>query len=502
MRAVRVFAAVAVAAVLIGPTVGSAMASRPTQAATDFASIDAHVRADMQASSVPGLSYAIARDGEVVHAAAFGVGSDGRDVTTATPFVIGSVGKTITALAIRQLIAAGRVEIDAPVQRYLPWFTLADPSAGGKITIQMLLTHTSGLSMATGQDSTWYQPGLTPAHAVRGLAGVVPDRVPGSSVEYSNLNYVILGVVIEAVSGQPYTDYLRDHVFGPLGMSRSAATWDDAVAGGLVAGHRYLFGLAVPYVEPYPTAIVPAGYQVSTAGDMARYVAAFSNHGRYGAVDVVAAEGAAGEPDYGIDWEPLGAYSPGLAPGHSGATLNYNAGLIYMPAQRLGVIVLANSNPTELNVTRGAYEIAFDVLRLSIGQEPLPSPPTVVTAYLVVDLGLGILVALTAIHAIRLRTWRRRFAASRHPSRILGRSVVADGLVPLAVIVGLPILLGMTRTVPPFDPIAGWRLLTWTLPDVAFSLLGVSGALIVVGATKVAWLLAERAPSVAVAPAA
>ena len=95
----------------------------------DFAAVDARVRAAMDASAIPGLAYAVVEDGTVVHLAAFGTaGPDGRAMTPQTPLVIGSVGKSITALAIRQLVEAGRIDLDAPVTRYLPWFTLAGPT--------------------------------------------------------------------------------------------------------------------------------------------------------------------------------------------------------------------------------------------------------------------------------------------------------------------------------------------------------------------------------------
>ena len=119
-----------------------------------FAAVDAHVRAAMEGAAVPGLAFAAVQDGAIVHAAAFGTtGRNGRAMTARTPVVIGSVGKSITALAIRQLVEAGRIDADAPVTRYLPVFALAGPDgAGERVTIRSLLDHTSGLSTADGQD--------------------------------------------------------------------------------------------------------------------------------------------------------------------------------------------------------------------------------------------------------------------------------------------------------------------------------------------------------------
>src|SRR5947209_3610862 len=191
-------------------------------AGSDFAHIDRYVQSEMQAASIPGLAYGIVKDGQVIHLAAFGVsGPDGRPMTVQTPMQIGSVGKTITALAIRQFINAGKLDPGAALQCYLPWFRLADARAAQDITIRDLLAHTSGLSTGDGQDPTLYREGPSSEDLVRGLASVRPDRPVGSSYEYSNLNYLILGVVVQAVSGQSYEQYVQQHIFAPLDMRQS-----------------------------------------------------------------------------------------------------------------------------------------------------------------------------------------------------------------------------------------------------------------------------------------
>ena len=255
-----------------------AVAADPT---LDVTRIDAHIRATMEAWAVPGIAVGIARDGEVIHLAAFGrAGANDRPMASDTPIIVGSVGKSITALAVRQLVESGELDLGAPVDRYLPWFELrASPSVTRQITIEDLLEHTSGISTADGQDQRWYAPGLTPEEVVRAMTSIAPDR-PAGTYEYSNLNYVLLGVIVEAVSGQSYSDYLRDHIFEPLGMLDSTTDLRGAVAhGGMAEGHRYLFGLATPFAEPFPSGMVPAGYQISTAEDMSHFVAALSNGG-------------------------------------------------------------------------------------------------------------------------------------------------------------------------------------------------------------------------------
>ena len=457
----------------------------------DFDAIDAYVRAEMAASALPGLSYAIVREGEVAHLAAFGTAdSSGRRMTVDTPMVIGSVGKSLTALAIRQLVEAGQIDDAAPVQRYLPWFSLATPDAAAAITIRNLLDHTSGLSKADGQRPETYRPGLTPEEVVRGLASASINR-PVGTFEYSNLNYIALGVVVEAVSGQSYREYLQQHVFAPLGMSHSYAAQEPARRDGLARGHRHLFGLPVAWDEPYPTAQVPAGYQISTAADMASYVAALSNHGGYDGIDIIGATDA--DRDYGIDWTPVTGIPPGYAPGHSGATLTENAGLIYMPRGHLGVVVLTNANPTELGLAglRGAYEIAFDVLRLTLGQQPVTGSLTVRQAYLVVDAVLLLLGGLLVFEALRLRGWHARIVQAPRRRVALVASIVVDFLVPLSILIVLPLFVSMGST-PRFDVVSTWAGALWTLPDIAGSLLAVSAGLLIIGLCKACQMWSPR----------
>jgi hypothetical protein len=143
-----------------------------------------------------------------------------------------------------------------------------------------------------------------------------------------------------------------------------------------------------------------------------------------------------------------------------------------MPVERLGAVVLANANPTQvLGLPAGAATIALDVVRLAQGQGPAAAPPTVRMVYLVIDALLLVLIGSFLVHAARARTWRRRLEGTAHPVPFLGRTVVADALAPLAVLVGLPILIGTTGSSPPGDVVGGWRFLAWTLPDIAAVLL-------------------------------
>ncbi|HEX6386228.1 MAG TPA: serine hydrolase domain-containing protein, partial [Anaerolineae bacterium] len=130
--------------VLVAVSAGE-LAAQPVQP-LDGDAIDSFVESQMQAHRIRGLALAITQGDEIVHLRGYGTAGDDRPMTADTPMHLGSVSKSFTALAIMQLVEQGQVDLDAPVQAYLPWFTVADDEAGRAITVRHLLHHTSGLS--------------------------------------------------------------------------------------------------------------------------------------------------------------------------------------------------------------------------------------------------------------------------------------------------------------------------------------------------------------------
>src|SRR5260370_33675392 len=123
----------------------------PFSHATDIV-VDAYITAQMRSMRIPGLALGIVKGDQIVYLRGFGVDyPSGHPVTPQTPFIIGSRTKSFTALAIMQLVEQGKVELDAPVQRFIPWFRLADSDASAQITLRHLLNHTSGISRALGR---------------------------------------------------------------------------------------------------------------------------------------------------------------------------------------------------------------------------------------------------------------------------------------------------------------------------------------------------------------
>ena len=236
----------------------------------DLQAMDQFLETKVKANRIPGLAVAIVQGDQIIFSKGYGKAAPGKLVTPQTQFYLGSVAKSFTALAAMQLVEQGKLELDAPVQRYLPWFQVADPDVSTQITVRHLLNHTSGLSESGDPNATAYTSSLD--EQVRMLKDVRPNAAVGTRFQYYNQNYRILGLLIETVSGQSYADYLHANIFVPLGMTNTTA--HPVEARELAQGYSRAFGFPLPRQQGFVPGAVPSGYLISTAGDMARFLIA------------------------------------------------------------------------------------------------------------------------------------------------------------------------------------------------------------------------------------
>lgn len=372
-------------AMTLAPMIGSVNTDPMPRAKTDFAAIDAYVANQMNSLGIPGMALGIIQGDQIIHLRGYGVADEtGRPVTVQTPFRIGSITKSFTALAVMQLAEAGKIELDAPVRRYLPWFRAADEAASAKITVRHLLNQTSGLSTLAGNAYWDKQDGLEAA--VRNLRTVKLSQPVGEGFQYSNINYTIAGLVVEAASGQPYADYIAQHIFAPLAMRHSYTTPAPALADGLAMGHLYSMGRMVADIGVEPPAYQPAGFVSTSVEDMSRFAVAQLNGGRYGSATVLSAKGIAQlhhpaipvgaihaglkDTHYGMGWV-IGPINGTPAIWHNGDTGRFHAMLIMAPERGTGIVLLANASGLEYLVA--VDDIAKGVLNLLDDQPPLAS---------------------------------------------------------------------------------------------------------------------------------
>jgi len=455
-------AMLALAVCLTAATAGAAP-SPTTLAGPDFAAIDAYVDTQMREQRLPGLALGIVQGDQIVHLKGFGIADpSGRPVTPQTPFMIGSVTKSFTALAIMQLVEQGEVDLDAPVQRYLPWFRVADETASAQITVRHLLNQTSGLSNATGKQFQASRDMRADAleRQTRWLRTARLTQPVGATFQYSNANWWPLGMLIQTVSGQPYDVYIQQHILAPLQMRQSFTSVADAQAQGMATGYRYWFGRYLP-ADPQDSGhhrgMLQEGGVISSAEDMAHYLIALLNQGRYNGAAVVSPAGMAEvqRPAVPIGQSADTFYAMGLDVGpingvptvrHDGSMFNFHANLVLIPEGRWGIILLENAysvSDDEFGPQR-LQGIATGVTSLLVDRQPPPSASnwSVLMVYSAI---LGIIVA-QVVGMLRsvalLRRWRAR--PEDHPRGWLGicwrvvLPLISNASWGLIILVGLP----------------------------------------------------------------
>ena len=245
--------------------------------------LDAYVARVLTTFDVPGISVAVVKDGKVVVAKGYGVRKLGatEPVDARTLFGIASNTKVMTATALGLLVEEGKVEWDAPVIRYLPWFQMSDPYVTRELTVRDLLVHRSGLSLGAG-DLLWWPPSTYDrkeiARRLRHLPLATSFR---SAYAYDNVLYLIAGEVIEAVSGQSWEDFVSARILRKVGMAGSNVKHSDALMGGNIAATHARVDGKVRVIKPFDSDNTnPAGGVNSNADDMAKWMISLLARGR------------------------------------------------------------------------------------------------------------------------------------------------------------------------------------------------------------------------------
>jgi CubicO group peptidase (beta-lactamase class C family) len=361
--------------------------AKPTSPGSSIDAIDGYIEGQMRRLHIPGAALAIIEGDKIVYYHGYGKDRPGGEAPARqTPFFIGSCTKSITALAVMQLVEAGKVELDAPVQRYLPWFRVADLQASTQMTVRHLLNQTSGLPMLTGMvDLADFdeRPDAT-ERQVRRLSTLKLNRPVGAKCEYSNLNYNILGLVVEAASGELYTDYIQKHIFEPLEMRHSYTSKAHAQQDYLAVGYRHWFSFPFPAPDlPVPRGSLPSGQLISCAEDMAHYLIAHLDGGRYGKAQILSGSGI-DELHRGVKELKMGDISGGFyAMGwfdidlgsektysHGGNVPDFSAFMVLIPGQKKAAVLLLNADPYGLPIITA--EVGMGLTSLLAGQQPAP----------------------------------------------------------------------------------------------------------------------------------
>jgi CubicO group peptidase (beta-lactamase class C family) len=405
----------------------------------DQGAIDSYVVEMMRADAVPGVALAIVQGDKIVYLRGYGDDGRGAAIEATTGFILGSMSKSFTALAIMQLVERSLVQLDAPAQTYLPEFHVADTAASQRITVRHLLNHTSGIPRNAPQAP---QGAASLDDHVRALTGVELENVPGAVHDYASPNYQVLGAIVERVSGQRFGEYLAEHIFAPLQMQYSGT--DPALMAHISRGHRYWFGLPIAADLPYEADRIPTAAVISNAQDLANYLIMHLNAGRFGTSSVLSSAAMAellrpaapGDGfEYAMGWR-VGPIQGVPAIHHGGILPHFRGKMVLLPEQGYGVAVLTNaSTNTPLPIAPTSHRMADAIAASLAGQALAPGTYSQGLLYLGVSLGMALVLLNQLGGLLRLRRWQ--------PRKRAWLDVGLELLFPLLVLLLVPLLVGL-----------------------------------------------------------
>ncbi|WP_258805065.1 serine hydrolase domain-containing protein [Pseudarthrobacter sp. NS4] len=471
-----------------------------------FEAVDAFVQEQLDAIGLPGAAVVVVQDGVQVHSAAFGRADDsGRPMTADTPVLLASTTKSLTAIAVMQQVEAGRLRLDEPVQAYLPWFTMRDSRASG-ITVRHLLHQASGMAAKdTAFEGSFAQHPEAIEEGVRNLADSPLAGVPGEAFGYANANFNILGLLVQEVTGQPFGDYMRQHVFEPLGMDHSHPARFAARADGAAAGYSLWFGTFWQQTEvPAPTTGMPSSTMYSSANDLGRELIMLLNEGQYRDHRVLQPESVQtmlrpevpvdGSKMYAMGWftrplvesvgpaEPVNEATLPLLAEHQGEWGNSHTYLAMVPSSRLGVALVINANDTAAPSRLKAIDT--NILRILHGQAPVPA---VIQEDWLQRYSWAVSLALLLAELLSLWLALRVLLTTRGTSGGGGRWRLPAVGLPALALDGLALWLCFIYAPARFD--TGLAVIIRQFPDVGVMLVPVLGLALFWSVPRTLWLL-------------
>lgn len=392
-----------------------------------YDAIDQYLHKEAVEEHIPGMSVVIVDKDKVLFSNTYGNCS-----SIDAPFIIGSNSKSFTAAAVMQLVEQDRIGLDEPISKYLP-----NAREGDNITVRQLLNHTSGISTYDTQDN----------YKVSSKQG---------TYVYANANYGLLGQIVEAVSGIPYCDYVKTHIFEPLEMEHTFTSLEEAKNNGLMPGYRNYFGLMIPEELPYPDAdsrgwlSIPAGYILSSASDMGKYLQFYLNNGagilQPQSIQTMFYDNVKVSEDrsYGFGWGVMDNY-PETVLSHGGLVENYITHMFILPKSEIAAVILINDND---------YFVANDmtgtmlngVFAMLFGEEPTYSNKSSYgMKHLIFDGLYLVIVILCILPLLLFRKWKKRLNDRKKAKVIIGFTLFHIMLPTVLLLV--PRMLGTPMSV-------------------------------------------------------
>lgn len=320
----------------------------------------------MEKGKIPGLSVVIVKGDKTIYQKGFGYADleNQKPVTSKTLFEIGSNSKAFTALGVLNLQKKEMIKLSESVSTYIPWLKMKYKGKNASVTIEELISHTSGISSATIDKIPVSNDDSALEETVKTLINTKLDNEPGKSFQYATINYDVLGLIIEKVSGVTYEKYMEENVIKPLGLNETYLNKDVVVDESMAQGYKIGFLKPRPYNAPIYRGNKPAGYIISNAADIAKWLKI-----QMGTYDNIEFSKALIEDSHKSKIQDVSTgsfYASGwyvrkkddTVIYHPGANPNYSSFILYNPNKKIGVAVLSNMNSSYMSaVADGIYGI-------------------------------------------------------------------------------------------------------------------------------------------------
>ncbi len=382
-----------------------------------FKEIDIFLEKQMQTWHIPNISIAITNKDSILYIKEFGNDTN----NSKGNYLIGSVSKPLTAIAVMQLVEQDKINLDDLVKKHLIWFETNNKNISDKITVRHLLNQTSGLPKKAGFFTPQSQNQVEIEREYKNyLLSLNPDEIAiGKEHIYCNLNYQLLGQIIQKASGLKYADYAKKYIFSPCDMKNTFATYQETQNFGLKNGYQYVFGYPMKNAFVYNDNGIAAGDIASNTEDLSKFLQILLKQGKT-ENDSLLAENTLKQMQtpfsnrYGMGFS-IGNWNGLHSIRHSGLTRNYSSAINLLPNQNYGIVILTNINSfyAVRNLMDGV------IIRLNKQEKVAYIPYEIYFRYAI----LGLFLWSFTEFLIRLNKWRKQkfvFRYSNNKKDIFG----------------------------------------------------------------------------------
>ncbi|ARF17381.1 serine hydrolase domain-containing protein [Sporosarcina ureae] len=411
---------------------------------TEEKQIEKVVMEKMRKGKIPGLYITIVKDDKTVYQKGFGFSNlkEERPVTSQSLFELASTSKAFTALAILNLVESGQIELNDNVTTYIPWLKVLYKGKEMPITIEQTLHQTTGIPASTINMIPISNEDRALEETVRTLNGIELDSEPGKMFQYATINYDILGLIIEQVTGGTYEYYMKENILKPMELNNTYLFLNEEINNQMTTGYKIGFLKPRRYEAPIYRGNKPAGYIISSGKDMAKWLKIQmgtmnemdfdkeiikKSHIAERAVDIVG-----NEVFYAGGW----FLEPNEQVTHDGMNPNYSTYVTFNNKEKIGVAVLGNLSSNQVqNIGVEIKEILQGNI-VSSDKEDSNQYLDQLALSTILVLSILILVALILIIKVLLKVYRKQLHVKRNGIKSLIKLTVS-----LLCVLGLSLII-------------------------------------------------------------